>query len=305
MRKLLYIFSLCLLVTTCNDGDVFEVVLDFEDDLTLCSEVSEDYLLYKIKNTPYESLSLIFPATSANDLIFNPTESPYTDQLVINATTIRFNYRTYNGNPEDLICALIPDPSVNITNDYEAASGAIAEFVTTFVDQDDDGIPTEIEDLNTDGDNDPSTNPTDSDTDGIPDYLDVDDDNDNVLTKNENPDVNDDGDFSDALNTDGDDLPNYLDDDDDGDGVPTRLEDEDMSNSPTNDFDEGSQTPNVARYLDATAVESYAVSGFLQNSYDRIITVSFTILNANLEILNTDSINFGTYTSTIINYFED
>ena len=305
MRKILYILCLGLLFTTCNDGDIFEVVLEFDDNLTLCPEVSENYLLYKTKENPHESLSLIFPTSNANDLIFNPDVTPYEDNLTVNGTSIRFNYRTYNGNPEDLICALIPDASVDITNDYEAASGASVEFVSIYIDQDDDGIPTEQEDENTDGDNDPATNPTDTDMDGLPDYLDVDDDNDNILTKSEASDPNNDGDFSDALDTDGDSIPNYLDNDDDNDGVLTRLEDEDMNTNPLNDFDEGSQTPNVARYLDDTATDTYIVSTFLANSYDRIVTIEFTIINANLEILSANEINFGTYTNTIVNYFED
>ncbi|MBO3117606.1 hypothetical protein J4050_12665, partial [Winogradskyella sp. DF17] len=48
------------------------------------------------------------------------------------------------------------------------------------VDDDNDGIPDNIEDLNSDSDNDPSTNPTDTDSDGIPDYLDLDSDNDGI-----------------------------------------------------------------------------------------------------------------------------
>ncbi|MDC6406897.1 MULTISPECIES: Ig-like domain-containing protein [Maribacter] len=49
------------------------------------------------------------------------------------------------------------------------------------LDLDDDGILNSIEDLNLDGDNDFTTNPTDSDNDGIPNYLDVDSDNDGIL----------------------------------------------------------------------------------------------------------------------------
>jgi hypothetical protein len=49
--------------------------------------------------------------------------------------------------------------------------------VPDFLDDDDDGDgrPTAEEDANTDGDGDPSTDPTDLDGDGIPDYLDADD----------------------------------------------------------------------------------------------------------------------------------
>ena len=44
------------------------------------------------------------------------------------------------------------------------------------IDDDNDGIVDSVEDFNVDGDDDPTTNPNDSDQDGIPDYLDEDSD---------------------------------------------------------------------------------------------------------------------------------
>ncbi|WP_281765679.1 hypothetical protein [Neptunitalea lumnitzerae] len=64
----------------------------------------------------------------------------------------------------------------------------------------------------------------DTDGDGIPDYLDDDDDNDGVLTIDENPDPNGTHTPIDAWDLDGDGIPNYLDPDDDGDGIPTANE---------------------------------------------------------------------------------
>jgi gliding motility-associated-like protein len=60
--------------------------------------------------------------------------------------------------------------------------------------------------------------PTDTDTNGIPDFQDLDDDGDGVYTADE--DINTD---EDATNddTDADGVPNYLDPDDDDDGIPT------------------------------------------------------------------------------------
>ncbi|MEO0506198.1 MAG: hypothetical protein AAF090_08610, partial [Bacteroidota bacterium] len=49
------------------------------------------------------------------------------------------------------------------------------------LDDDDDGILDTVEDANTDGDDNPATNPTDNDLDGIPNYLDLDSDNDGIL----------------------------------------------------------------------------------------------------------------------------
>ena len=36
MRKYLAIFFISLLTTACNDGDVIEVQLDFDKELSLC-----------------------------------------------------------------------------------------------------------------------------------------------------------------------------------------------------------------------------------------------------------------------------
>jgi hypothetical protein len=76
-----------------------------------------------------------------------------------------------------------------------------------FCDTDGDGLNTNFEDLNKNGD------PTDddSDNDGIPDFKDDDDDNDGLLTKNENPDVDGDPKTYDPKDTDGDNWPDYLD----------------------------------------------------------------------------------------------
>ncbi|WP_025668150.1 gliding motility-associated C-terminal domain-containing protein, partial [Aquimarina megaterium] len=53
-------------------------------------------------------------------------------------------------------------------------------------------------------------NPQDTDGDGTPDILDTDDDNDGILTEDENPDSNGDGNPDDAFDTDGNGTPDYL-----------------------------------------------------------------------------------------------
>jgi len=64
----------------------------------------------------------------------------------------------------------------------------------------------------------------DTDSDGIYDYLDSDDDGDGLLTKEEHPDPNSDSNPKDAQDTDADELPDYLDADDDNDGTFTLQE---------------------------------------------------------------------------------
>lgn len=113
------------------------------------------------------------------------------------------------------------------------------------LDSDNDGIVDSFEDLNADNDNDPSTNPTDTDGDGIPDYLDIDSDNDGIPDNIEAQpalgyippslvDANNNG-LDDAYEVDGniglipmdsdnDGIPDYVDEDSDNDNVPDAIE---------------------------------------------------------------------------------
>ena len=113
------------------------------------------------------------------------------------------------------------------------------------LDTDNDGILDSFEDLNLDNDNDPSTDITDSDGDGIADYLDIDSDDDGVPDNVEaqttadyiapsGVDANANG-LDDAyegpgrlglfpIDTDEDLLPDYLDEDSDNDNVPDAIE---------------------------------------------------------------------------------
>jgi hypothetical protein len=191
-----------------------------------------------------------------------------------------------------LICENIPDSDVNIINDYEALSGTV-NYLSEFVDDDNDGVPTEFEDINGNDD----LEDDDSDGDGIPNYQDADDDGDNVDTIDENPDPNGDEILADAQDTDGDSIPDYLDEDDDGDGVITRYEDENLDGNPKNDL---LPDATVARYLDETAVDTFVNDVFNTNRFTRTVTALFFIINVDLEILNSDRIDLGEYTASYI-----
>ena len=306
MRKFLYICVIGLLTFSCDDGDVFEVELDFDQVLERCGDDDSDsYVLYDSKTDPNESLSLLFPVNSTTRAIFNPEFSGDTLELDINENTIRFNYRTYNGDPEGLLCQEIPEPGISITNDYEADSGATVLFVSTFEDDDNDGIPSEFEGRGAQAADGTYPDAIDTDGDGLANYLDEDDDNDNILTTAENANYDDITGLADALNSDMDTeiangtplIPNYLDNDDDGDGVLTRNEDtDDTGISPLNDFDESNGVNNVPRYLDAMATDEFIQDESLETDYTRNVFVEVTIINANIEILNTTEIVLGIYT---------
>ena len=135
----------------------------------------------------------------------------------------------------------------------------VTPTATTDIDSDDDGIVDSFEDLNLDGDNDPSTDPTDTDGDGIPDYLDIDSDDDGIPDNIEaqttsgyippsGTDANGNG-LDDAYenngnlglipeDTDGDGIPDFVDEDSDNDNVPDAIE--------GNDFDQDGVADVVA-----------------------------------------------------------
>ena len=280
MRSLLILLFCCNFLLSCDDGDVLNVQLDFDKNLTLCEPpASSNFILYDTKNDPSESLTLLFPDNAQAQSILYPTVSGNMETMTINKSHCRFIYRTYNGDPNYYICQDIPDARVSVNENYEALSGT-ANFISTFEDDDNDGVPTALE---FDGD---------TDGDGIPDYKDSDDDGDNVPTLNEKPDPNDDGDLSDAQDTDGDGIPDYLDTDDDGDGTPTRLEDE---NNNGNLFDDLATGAAVARFLDDTVFDTYAVTFVRPNAFRRTFRINVTLEDIDLTILATDRFELGTY----------
>jgi len=140
MRKyFLLLIILSLVITSCNDGDIITVNLEFDQELSLCGdESSNNYVIYDTKSDPDESLTLLFPVSSANNLIFKPVNDGHTGSLNIGGE-IQFNYRTYDGDPLALICQEIPSSIINIINDYEANSGEI-QYISTF--EDVDGVRT-------------------------------------------------------------------------------------------------------------------------------------------------------------------
>lgn len=133
MQKIVYLLSLFLLFSACNDGDILDVELDFDKKLDICNLSSESFFIYDTKTNPAESLSLIFPRNSFTEEIFNPIENNFPATFDIDGSNFKFNYRTYDGKPEDVICQLLPDSNTRILEDYAASSGKVTTL-TTFVD---------------------------------------------------------------------------------------------------------------------------------------------------------------------------
>ncbi len=150
-------------------------------------------------------------------------------------------------------------------------------------DSDGDGIPDALEIQ--EGIADPYTDGKDTDGDKVPDYLDNDDDGDGLLTQHEVADPNTDGDLADARDTDGDKIPDYLDADDDGDGKPTATEKADLNGdkNPADAVD--SDDDGIPNYLDNNDEPSVhlSVRAYLQGAYntqtglmtDKLLTKGF------------------------------
>jgi len=287
---------------SCNDGDIFVTELHFPETLQYC-EGNTDLIIYSIKETPYETLSIKLPVSDTINLtsVINP--NPTTEL----SSTNTFNYRSYSGDPSNIFCNSLPPTSPVVLSNYEATTGTV-KFTTTIVAEDDnDGIPANLEDDNTDGDNNHLTNPRDTDNDGVPDYLDSDDDGDNVPTANEDPDPDGDGDLSDALDTDGDTIPDYLDTDDDNDGTITRYEDTNGDNDPTNDVNDPTITIDPD-YLNAIITTPTPNDVYRNNTNTRNYTCVITVIHAILrnsvtfEELVYENRDIGTINTTDTNY---
>ena len=140
----------------------------------------------------------------------------------------------------------------------------ILAVIDCSADYDFDTVPTTTEDLNING----NYGDDDTDSDGLPDFVDDDDDGDMILTINEltvprpnNRTVNT------YADTDGDGIPNYLDNDDDGDGTLTIDEDyngngnpadDDINNNGIPDYLDNQVTSNITMLPD-TSISIYPI----------------------------------------------
>ncbi|RAR70207.1 T9SS type A sorting domain-containing protein [Flavobacterium aciduliphilum] len=156
---------------------------------------------------------------------------------------------------------------------YASGNGVVKEvklsIVDCAVDYDNDTVSTSSEDVN----NDTNLANDDTDMDGIPNYLDNDDDGDLVLTNVEYV-------FSKnattIVDTDSDGIPNYLDNDDDGDGTLTFKEDYNANGNPSDDDINSNGIPD---YLDPTVSSLSTQTNLFENSIALFPNPTSDILN--------------------------
>ncbi|MEM9001586.1 MAG: gliding motility-associated C-terminal domain-containing protein [Bacteroidota bacterium] len=245
--------------TVCNSSgdcstatvtvDVLPIVDAFDDSVATDQDMSVDIAILANDNDLPTSGTLSTTSAANGMVVINDNGTP--------------------DDPSDDFVTYTPNPGFTGTDSFDYticdASGNCSIATVTVVvnpsdidlDSDDDGIVDTFEDLNTDGDNDPSTNATDTDGDGVPDYLDIDSDDDgipdNIEAQTTNGyippsglDANGNG-LDDAyenggnvglipVDTEGDGIPDYVDEDSDGDNVPDNIEAHDFNQDGVPDF---------------------------------------------------------------------
>ncbi|MFN2261145.1 MAG: hypothetical protein ABR595_03665 [Psychroflexus sp.] len=285
MKKFFLIILLISVFQSCDDGDIIVSDFNFNEDtnLNLCQDDNTNILHY-IDSETNEAISFTFQNADF-DGTFEGLMPPEPITIQINNTN-RINYRLLDGeaSSSEYFCQDIPPSSPLVVEEYVSTTGGTATIEIIIESQDDgDGIPAADEDLNGNGD----YFDDDTDEDGIPNFLDIDDDNDNVLTKTE---IN--TEFGTELDTDENGIPNYLDEDDDGDGVITRYED-------LNAFDDNPDEPilnpaddlnefGIPNYLNPEATESLEINEYRENRITRTFRTQINFQNITLEKVNGD-----------------
>jgi hypothetical protein len=159
-----------------------------------------------------DSYSLVETASSAGGTLIVPSSpnNVFNVGIPINLSNVARTY-TFQANVVSASSTVLAPSStclISITMDPQCGDTTI--LATD--DCDGDGINNGAEGFDPNGDGD-VTDARDTDSDGIPDYLDQDSDNDSI------PDQ-----FEGNIDTDGDSTPNYLDLDSDNDGIPDSYE---------------------------------------------------------------------------------
>lgn len=267
MKKIFMLLFVLSIILSCNDGDFDVPSFDFSDEvINDCG----DLVLFKIN----ESEALIV------ELSNNSIYTSSTSSLSLNNT---ISYRIFNDNvSSSYFCNDIPPTLPTISDEWIGSGTLVVDNIITRDDEDKVEEPADLVD-------DPLTttiNEADIDEDGIPNYYDLDDDGDGILTRNE---IEIDAlDNVILIDTDSDGIPNYLDDDDDNDGILT------IDESFTLDGD----IDGIVDYLDSDTTDVLVAPNLnepLINTYKLSYLATFTIENMGLSNNDGNTINHETY----------
>lgn len=274
MKKVFLSFFMYFMIISCNDGDFIVTDFNFENKKLNSCGSGESLVLYNINNQGvFESIAFIFKNAALELLEEENTQV----EIKIN-TENEIIYRTFDSEiGQDYFCNQIPPINPTVVQEYRSTTGGtvvITAILNNENDHDADGVPSEKEGFNADP-------PLDTDGDGIPNYLDIDDDNDNVRTSVEinQSRINAENTAGGYPDTDADGTPNYLDPDDDQDGTITRYEDLDKNGTPSNDTND----ENIPNYLNAEIVDSFTVDKLIVNTISRSFRYDVNVFNLTLQ----------------------
>ena len=125
MKRVVSLLVLLLALNSCDDGDLIQEDISFEDTATLSCTTNN--IIFKLKDK--ESLLLEIPETS---FVNEPTLDGEPTIIAINSTN-RVVYRFYSGTvSQDNICETIPPASPAVTDQWTATDGEI-QITTTAV----------------------------------------------------------------------------------------------------------------------------------------------------------------------------
>lgn len=276
MKNVLRLLAVAALFGSCDDGDLIVTDFNFENQQLQWCGTEDSQVVFNTNNSDvHEAIAFKFGLSTTEPQFFSTEEGEIA--VPLNASN-QIIYRVFDGEVKaDYFCNQIPPVAPKVTEEYRSTTGGeviISTALRTAEDHDGDGVPSSAEGM---------AEELDTDADGIPNYLDIDDDGDNVLTKDEIK-VQADNSVNNYPDTDNDGIPNYLDADDDNDGTITRYEDWNKNNSPLDDQNEA----GLAHYLNPAISDSFTIDTFRENAISRSFRYTFTVENLTLVKQNGD-----------------
>ena len=271
MKKIFSLLFAASLLVSCNDGEIIVTDFNFDDpQLSWCGD-TESQVLYKINNSGVnEAIAFRFDLSTPTPQFFLTEEGRRS--IPLNGSTNQVVYRVFDSEVQgSYFCNEIPPVSPKVTREFRSTTGGEVVITSTLAnaaDHDGDGVPSSSEGMDSE---------RDTDEDGIPDYLDIDDDGDNILTRVEIK-VEAENSANSYPDSDNDGIPDYLDADDDNDGTPTRNEDWNLNLNPADDQNE----EGVAHYLNPQITDSFEVEGTRENRISRSFRYLVTVKNLTL-----------------------
>lgn len=312
MRRLFFGIFLLLIFNSCDDGEIIVTNFDFEDSSLRTCQGSNKNVIYAINSGDVnESISLEFSSSvlefNESGKILPPENDSYSFPL---SATNRVVYRLYNGEvSNDYFCNVVPPSEPDVVEEWISGTGGIVTISTSFGDEsgstdaDGDGLKNSEEGWSFEGES------LDTDSDGIPNYLDIDDDNDNVKTVTELANSADDPVTENGFrDTDEDGIPNYLDDDDDDDNVLTRYEVQEGDELNPTVFQTAQGIPNYLNPEQTASLEhDLYLNHDITRSYNYQINISnlkFTKNDGSGESIQFQTYNFGTLQESSIEFLQ-